>query len=684
MFEFVHIADTHLPAGEKNFKAVINDINTCVKPSFVVITGDITDHGTREEYESYLEYIRRLHCNVYTGTGNHDLQWWTSNGKNDFKDRVGPLFYSFDHGGVHFVMLDSAVAFVTDGSYGKKQLEWLAEDLSTMPDSAPVIIFAHHPSKLQDNVTEKARLINLLKHYNVVAFMGGHMHEWGYTVENGILWEYIADQKNNNCQGYAVVEVTSNMLRIFQRHASDGSKVLWLTAPMINNRKASLWVANATAKANGDVDVLVKIDKAPDGVASVKVRADNYGPWTTLKPKGSIWTGTISIAAYAPSLPYGRHFVGVNMTDGTGKVWKEYKEYEWNGGNVVTKWIYQTGDSVQSTPTCFEGMVYAGSTDGKVYALDDDGRMKWTYATDDQVISKPAVYKDANEALIIIGSCDKKLYALNTENGSLKWYYITEGCVISDPLVDNGTVYFGSGDNYIYSINAGNGSLIWRFKANGLLRQRPVVYNGILYAFVRDLSIGYAINTADGSLCWRENACDDLTGFALGDVRPVITGGNKLWCIDVQNTKAGYLDPTNGNLEWTYPYVDNIGSIGPATDGTRVFYAGNGGREIYAFNITDNSLEWHRDLRTCADDNDFQEFQVNNALICDGDILYHVSDRGRITGFDPADGHTVFNYRATAYPERTIWQIPEVYNKTVCMGGLDGKIYAVRYNGVKR
>lgn len=683
MFEFVHIADVHLPAGENNFRAVIDEINSCFKPSFVVITGDITDQGTPEQYEKYLKYKTMFNCNVYTGTGNHDLQWWTSNGKNDFKERIGPLYYSFDHGGVHFVMLDSTVIFVTDGKYGRAQLEWLAKDLSGIPDLMPVIIFAHHPSKLHDNVTAKAELINVLKHYNVVAFMGGHMHEWGYSVENGITWEYITDQKNNNEQGYAVIKVTHDMLYIYKRQASDNSKVLWLTAPMVNERKAFMTITNADPQMNGDVDVFVQIDEAPDGVAMVQARVDNYGSWTTLMQNGSIWFGRISISTYSPSIPYGKHFVGVNMTDNIGKVWKEYKEYEWPGGEVKTQWVFQSGDIIRSTPTYFNGMVYAGSEDGKAYAVNDsDGTLKWSYTTGDRIISRPAIYHGINEDLVIIGSHDKKLYALNADNGRLKWVYTTDGCVISNPLVDNGVVYFGSGDKYIYSLNASDGSLRWRYQTGGLMRQRPVVYKDKLYAFVRDTYIWYAINTNDGSLYWRGNACTDMASFVLGDVRPVIADGNKLWCIDAKNMKAGYLDPANGNLDWTYPSVDTMGSIGPATDGTRVFYAGNEGREIYAFNILDNTLSWYRDMRAGASNEDLQEYQVDSALICDEGILYHVSERGRITGLDCTNGNIKFIYDAIGYPERTIWQTPEVHDKTIYFGGLDGRIYKVRYNGM--
>lgn len=679
-FEFAHISDIHELIGSDNFKAIINEINNSVKPAFTVITGDITDHGTPTQYNKYVEDVALLNGPVYTGVGNHDVRWWTSNGKNDFKDRIGPLYYSFNYGGVHFVMLDSTVTYELDEKFSKAQLSWLAEDLKNISPDTPVIIFAHHPFKMYNNVTGKKELIDIVKNHNVVAFLAGHQHYWEYTVEDGILWAYITYVKDNSAQEYATVKITPNKLYIYQRKASDGSKTLWLTAPMTNNRKATMSITDVTVQSNGDVNVSVQINKAPDGVSTVQARIDNYGPWTTLTRNGDMWSGTISIKDYSPPIPYGKHFVGIQMTDELGNTWKEYKEYEWKGGLVETKWIFETGDMIQSSPTYFNGTVYVGSEDGKIYAINDsDGTLKWSYTTEGPIISKPAIYDGTTKDLVIVGSHDKNIYALNAETGALEWSYTTGGSVISDPLIDNGVVYFGSGDMFIYALDATTGTLKWKYKTDGLMRQRPIVYNNKLYAFVRDTYIWYALNISNGTLYWRGNAGTDESMFVCGDVRPIIAGG-KLWCIDAQNTKAGYLDPTDGSLDWTSA-VTKISSRGPATDGTRVFYPANNGREIYAFNVTDNTVAWYKDLRAGASDSDFQPFQIDCALIYDEGILYHVAERGRITGLDPITGDIKFVYDAVGYPERSLWSTPEVSNKTIYVGGLDGKVYAIKYNG---
>lgn len=678
-FEFATVCDTHELIGQSNLQTIISELNN-TNPAFTVFGGDLTDHGTPGQYDALLSDVATLNGTKYLIAGNHDVRWWNSNGKNDWETRVGPLYQSFDYGGVHFVLMDSSVVWQNDEKFNKVQLEWLANDLSTISTTTPVIIFAHHPFRTGDDVTGRQELLNLVKNYNVVAFLAGHEHTWSSSTENGVPWLIIDDVKYGT--NYLKSVVTPNYLYLYKRNVGSDTTTLWQTLPMNNKRKASISITDVSVSpVDGDVTVSVTIDSAPDAVSTVEARIDNYGPWTTLTQNGNVWSGTIDTSAYAPAVPYGKHFIGVNMTDEAGNVWKEFKEYEWSGGNVSTKWVFQTGDVIQAAPTYFNGVVYVGSEDGKVYAINDiDGSLKWSYATGDQVISKPAIYQGVSKNLVLVGSHDKNLYALNADTGAVEWTYLTGGSVISDPLVDNGVVYFGSGDNYIYAVNANDGSLKWRYFAEGLMRKKPIVSNGILYAFVRNTYIWYAINANDGSLCWRGNANTDESMFVVGDINPVLAG-NKLWCCDAQYTRLGYLNPATGSLDYVFDTLPRYTHRSMATDGIKVYVPLNSGKEIYAINVSDNSQAWYTDLRANASDTDIQPYTVDTALILSDGILYVVAERGRITGVDSLNGSIKFVYDAAGYPERVIWSAPEVNNKVIYMGGIDGKVYAVQYTG---
>ena len=82
-------------------------------------------------------------------------------------------------------------------------------------------------------------------------------------------------------------------------------------------------------------------------------------------------------------------------------------------------WNYTTGGEVASSPAVADGVVYVGSYDGKVYALDAmTGAFIWSYATGGMVVSSPAV---ANN-VVYVGSYNHVLYAfgLYTQRGDFR------------------------------------------------------------------------------------------------------------------------------------------------------------------------------------------------------------------------------------------------------------------------
>ena len=75
------------------------------------------------------------------------------------------------------------------------------------------------------------------------------------------------------------------------------------------------------------------------------------------------------------------------------------------------------------------------------------------------VNSSPAV---AN-GVVYVGSDDNNVYALNASTGALLWSYTTGSTVVSSPAVANGVVYVGSSDDNVYALNASTGALLWSY-----------------------------------------------------------------------------------------------------------------------------------------------------------------------------------------------------------------------------
>ena len=74
------------------------------------------------------------------------------------------------------------------------------------------------------------------------------------------------------------------------------------------------------------------------------------------------------------------------------------------------KWSYLTGGIVDSSPAVADGVVYVGSQDHTLYALDArTGKRLWSYATGSSIVSSPTVADGA----VYVGSNDHNLYAFN-------------------------------------------------------------------------------------------------------------------------------------------------------------------------------------------------------------------------------------------------------------------------------
>lgn len=95
--------------------------------------------GTIADFtENYDPYWGRFNPIVKPSAGNHDHGTSNAQGYRDYFDMPsGPLYYSFDSGGWHFVAMDTTVMDST-------QVSWIAEDLASDGHMCE-IAYGHHP-----------------------------------------------------------------------------------------------------------------------------------------------------------------------------------------------------------------------------------------------------------------------------------------------------------------------------------------------------------------------------------------------------------------------------------------------------------------------------------------------------------------------------------------------------------
>ena len=287
--------------------------------------------------------------------------------------------------------------------------------------------------------------------------------------------------------------------------------------------------------------------------------------------------------------------------------------YALNAGTGDRIWNFTAGLGIQSSPAVADGIVYAGSWDHNVYAVDaDDGSLVWNYTTDDSVISSPAV----GNGNVFVGSFDGSLYALDAGTGSPAWEYPTAGPrIASSPAVAEGVVYTGSEDGNLYALNAETGSLLWNFTTGGWVGSSPAVADGSVY-FGSDDGNVYALNASDGSLIWN---------YTTGDIvrsSPAVSEGVVYVGSHDENVYA--LDASTGALLWSYATGDEIYSSPAVANG--VVYVGALGFEtsFYALDADTGALLW---------DYSMGEWNVYSSPAVSGGKVYVGCDDGNLYAF---------------------------------------------------
>lgn len=185
------------------------------------------------------------------------------------------------------------------------------------------------------------------------------------------------------------------------------------------------------------------------------------------------------------------------------------------------KWTVQTQGKVFSSPVVVDGILYVGSCDSLLYAVDAvHGNVLWRYRTGGEIRS--AVAFDAG--LVYVLASDGHLYALDAKSGMLRWKYQTDGervydswdYYLSSPVLDKGVLYFGSGDGHVYALDANDGSLHWRYRTNGIVHATPAVADGAI--FIGSFDGFFYCLERDGRLRWKFDTLGE-SYFPKGEVQ---------------------------------------------------------------------------------------------------------------------------------------------------------------------
>jgi Icc protein len=173
--------------------AVLNEFTP--KPDLVVISGDLADTPTSEEYEHLKHLLEPLKLPFVGIPGNHDSRelMRAAFPRAAYAVSSGPLNQRVEAGGLDLLLLDSSVHRKPHGELDAATLQWLEAMLAAAPNR-PALLFLHHPPfKAGIWHMDRQNLLNagelalvVRRHPRVQLIATGHVHRATLTTFAGI------------------------------------------------------------------------------------------------------------------------------------------------------------------------------------------------------------------------------------------------------------------------------------------------------------------------------------------------------------------------------------------------------------------------------------------------------------------------------------------------------------------
>lgn len=198
-----------------------------------------------------------------------------------------------------------------------------------------------------------------------------------------------------------------------------------------------------------------------------------------------------------------------------------------------------------------DGVVLAGNTGGRIYAIGPDGHEVWSHETGNAVWTAAAVDADGTS---YFGSLDFSVRALDA-SGRIVWTTGTFGFVVSSPALSlEGTLYVGSFDGHLYALDAATGAVRWTVATGDSIYASPCLLeqDGTTRAVVVASTDGsVSCLTPEGELVWRYDTGAVVRSSPVAAAGPSGEGGQLVYVGAADGTLYA-LDADRGRRRWSF------------------------------------------------------------------------------------------------------------------------------------
>lgn len=321
-------------------------------------------------------------------------------------------------------------------------------------------------------------------------------------------------------------------------------------------------------------------------------------------------------------------------------------------------WNVTTAGSVLSSPIVSRGVVYVGSSDTRLYAINESsGGVLWTWKTGGAVTASPA----ESNGVLYVASQDQVLYALTASSGLLRWSSAQIAPLVSSPTVVDGRLFIGTqysasaGSARVLALNATSGAALWSYAWAASINSSPAVDQGRVFV---GTSNGWVLALAEisGGLLWRYQAGTSQVSS------PAVEGGTVY--VSTSSNRILGLDSATGLLRWSQGFggASNPTPSSPAVGGGRVFF-GTGRSQIVALNSTTGSVLWTTVTGGA----------VSSSPALTQDTVLVGSNDGRLYAVSVSNGASRWTFATGG----AVVSSPALSDGLAFVGSQDGRLYAI-------
>lgn len=340
------------------------------------------------------------------------------------------------------------------------------------------------------------------------------------------------------------------------------------------------------------------------------------------------------------------------------------------------QWRVVTEGDVISSPVVAGGVVYVGSGDGSLRALDRrTGATRWSFDAGSPVTSSPAVAA----GLVFFGTRDGRFHAVDVATGSRRWAFATgpdapwpwgheSGDVYtSSPAYAEGALVFGAGDGNVYALDAASGRERWRARTGGRVRSSPAVANGAVFVGSADGRV-YSFDLATGAERWRFDTEGTRLesgkfGFDRRTVQssPAVAAGTVF--VGARDGLLYAIDAATGRERWRLDHEISWVNTSPAVSEGVVYAGSSDAQFVQAVDAATGRERWR--ARTGV---------TWSSPAVAGSMLFSGDGSGRVNAIERATGVVRWSFRAGS----GVFASPLPDDSLVHFGSTDGAIYALR------